>query len=120
MDCKESVKEYCRNLGLNLIGFTKCRIFHELIPGLTKRKNENRQNEFEGKDINKRVDPFQYMKEGKTIISIAFPYLFNLGHKHDIYFSKYTHGRDYHTVVNEYLQKYVILYKAKVIEQNIL
>ncbi len=38
MDCKESVKEYCRNLGLNLIGFTKCRIFHELIPGLTKEK----------------------------------------------------------------------------------
>ncbi|HDK7139297.1 TPA: tRNA epoxyqueuosine(34) reductase QueG [Clostridium botulinum] len=105
MDCKESVKEYCRNLGLNLIGFTKCRIFHELIPGLTKRKNENRQNEFEDKDINKRVDPFQYMKEGKTIISIAFPYLFNLGHKHDVYFSKYTQGRDYHTVVNEYLQK---------------
>ncbi len=30
-----------------------------------QKKNENRQNEFEGKDINKRVDPFQYMKEGK-------------------------------------------------------
>ncbi|EKS4343396.1 tRNA epoxyqueuosine(34) reductase QueG [Clostridium botulinum] len=105
MDYKESIKEYCRNLGLDLIGFTKCRIFHELIPELIERKNENRQNEFEGKDINKRVDPFQYMREGKTIISIAFPYLFNLDYKNNIYFSKYTQGRDYHTIVNEYLKK---------------
>lgn len=90
MDYKESIKEYCRNLGLDLIGFTKCRIFHELIPELIERKNENRQNEFEGKDINKRVDPFQYMREGKTIISIAFPYLFNLDYKNNIYFQIYS------------------------------
>ncbi|WP_251862112.1 tRNA epoxyqueuosine(34) reductase QueG [Clostridium sp. Marseille-Q2269] len=113
MDCKESIKEYCKSLRLDLVGFTKCRIFHELIPEFTERQNKNRQNEFEGKNINKRVDPFQYMKEGKTIISIAFPYLFNLDHKCDIYFSKYTQGRDYHIVVNEYLQKICNFIKSK-------
>ena len=39
-----------------------------------KIKENNLENEFEEKDIEKRINPNLYLKEGKTIISIAFPY----------------------------------------------
>ena len=45
------------------------------------------------------------MKNGKSIISIAFPYSFGEEKNESIYFSSYTGGRDYHSVVSEYLSK---------------
>jgi len=104
MDYKECIIKYCYEIGLSQIGFTKCRVFHELKEFLTKRKHENIENEFEEKDIEKRINPFLYMKEGKTIISLAFPYMHETSTKADKYFSKYTLGRDYHEVVSKYLE----------------
>ena len=44
------------------------------------------------------------MEDGKTIISIAFPYLWKENDM-DNGFSKYTKGLDYHRVVKSYLDK---------------
>lgn len=61
-----------------------------------QRKQKGLENEFEEKDIDKRINPKIYMEDGKTIISIAFPYLHdfyeNFKYKNDkyVYFSKYT------------------------------
>ena len=45
------------------------------------------------------------MEDGKTIISIAFPYLYDNNINGKVYFSNYTRGRDYHLVLIEYMKK---------------
>jgi epoxyqueuosine reductase len=105
LDYKNSVISYCERLGLDTIGFTECRKFTELKTYFQDRREKGLENEFEAKEIENRINPFFYMEEGKTIISIAFPYLFNDDFSEDISFSKYTQGMDYHFVVAEYLKK---------------
>lgn len=102
---KEQIINYCNELGLNTVGITKCRVFDELKENLTKRKEEKLANEFEEEDIDKRINPFIYKENGKSIISIAFPYLNENNLQSDISFSKYTRGLDYHIVVKSYLDK---------------
>ena len=101
---KNELIEFCKTLGLDVVGFTKCRVFEELRDFYEFRKNNNLDNEFEESDIEKRINPMHYMEEGKTIISIAFPYF----HGNDFLgngFSLYTMGSDYHHVVGAYLKK---------------
>jgi epoxyqueuosine reductase len=105
MNYKETIKSFCFDLGLDAIGFCKCRKFEELRPFFENRKNKGLENEFEEKDIDKRINPFIHMENGKTIISVAFPYLHEFEENSSLYFSKYTRGRDYHKVVTDYLKK---------------
>ena len=101
---KDRIKEYCNTLGLDLIGFIKCREFNELREFYNKRKELNIENAFEENDIDKRINPMHYMSAGKTIITIAFPYLFDINYK-DNGFSVYTRGEDYHKILKLYLDK---------------
>lgn len=107
MDYKASIKDYCISLGLEVVGFSKCRIYSELALYLEKRRESHVQNEFEEKDIARRINPFLYMEDGKTIISIAFPYFHGEECKGQGkgFFSKYTLGMDYHRVLPGYLEK---------------
>jgi epoxyqueuosine reductase len=99
------IKEYCSNLGLDMIGFTECRKFDELMPFYKKRFQDNKFNEFEEQEIEIKINPYRYMLSGKTIISIAFPYLFERQtNNNTVYFSKYTHVKDYHKVISRYLE----------------
>ena len=68
---KDKIIEYCNFLGLDTIGFIPCRNFEELVELYKYRKENNLENEFEEKEIEKRINPRIYMKDGKTIISIA-------------------------------------------------
>lgn len=104
MDLKEKIILYCNSLGLDLVGFTSCRTFHELRGFYEDRKSQGVENEFEEQDIEKRINPKHYMQEGKTIISIAFPYMYGMDYE-DNGFSIYTKGKDYHYVVKSYLDK---------------
>lgn len=105
LNYKEDILSYCNKIGLDTIGFTKCRIFTQLKNCFKYRKENLLENEFEEKNIENRVNPYVYMDGGKTIISIAFPYLFEKQHEKNISFSLYTRGKDYHVVVRYYLQK---------------
>ncbi|NLK95426.1 MAG: tRNA epoxyqueuosine(34) reductase QueG [Clostridiales bacterium] len=101
---KQKIKDFCNTLGLDTIGFIPCREFNELIDFYTYRKKNNLENEFEEEDIEKRINPNIYMEDGKTIISIAFPYYkgeetVNNG------FSIYTKRLDYHKVLKKYLNE---------------
>ncbi|SHE34986.1 tRNA epoxyqueuosine(34) reductase QueG [Clostridium fallax] len=101
---RNNIENFCRGLGLDLIGFVRCREFIELRDFLLDRKKLNLENPFEEEILEKRINPLQYLNEGKTIISIAFPYLHNYEYKENG-FSVYTRGEDYHKVVNSYLEK---------------
>ncbi|BFK82191.1 tRNA epoxyqueuosine(34) reductase QueG [Clostridium baratii] len=103
MDKQEKIIEFCKAINLDLVGFIKCREFSELKEFYSERKELKLENEFEEADILKRINPKTYMEDGKTIISIAFPY--NTGEKLcDNGFSIYTKGMDYHNVVHKYLE----------------
>lgn len=104
MNKKELLEDFIKSLGLSEFGFIQCREFAELRPYLEERKSKNLFNEFEEQDINLKVNPNEYINEGRSIISIAFPYM----HSEDISdngFSLYTRGLDYHRVVKLYLNK---------------
>lgn len=103
MDLKEKIIAYCNSLGLDLVGFTECRTFEELREFYQERKSQGLENEFEEQDIEKRINPRHYMSKGKTIISIAFPYLHEMDYCENG-FSIYTRGLDYHKVVKNYLK----------------
>lgn len=106
MELNLKIKQYCSSLGLDTIGFTSCRKFDELTAYYEKKFQDNKFNEFEEHEVGKKIDPYRYMVGGKTIISIAFPYLFEeKTNSNDIYFSKYTYVKDYHKVVSKYLEK---------------
>lgn len=105
MTIKDEILSFSKSLGLIKVGFTKCRVFEELKPYFLERNEKGLSNEFEEEDIYKRINPFLIMKEGKTIISIAFPYNHGDNDKHKSEFSRYTLGFDYHNVVRTYLLK---------------
>jgi epoxyqueuosine reductase len=104
MDIKSKLLEYCVSIGLDKVGFCRCRNFNELKSIYEYRKDKGYFNEFEEEDIEKKLNPFIYMKEGKTIISIAFPYNFLDSNSYLTSFSKYCLGEDYHKVISFYLQ----------------
>ena len=100
---KEQITQYCKSIGLDTVGFIPCRKFTELENFYKERQEKGLQNEFEEKDIQKRINPNHYMEEGKTIISLAFPY-YHKGNDAENGFSIYTKRLDYHRVVKKHLQ----------------
>lgn len=101
---KQQLIDFCHSIGLDTIGMIPCRKFVELEPFFEERQAKNLQNEFEENDIQKRINLMHYMEDGKTIISIAFPY-YDGTQSEDNGFSIYTKRYDYHRVVNQYLSK---------------
>lgn len=108
---KQRLIEFCHSLGLDTMGMIPCRSFEELRTFYEMRKEKNLQNEFEENDIEKRINPMHYMEDGKTILSIAFPYNAdgNEGNSKkemgENGFSVYTKRLDYHRVVKKYLNE---------------
>lgn len=103
MSIKKNIIDFCINMGIPEIGFCECKTFSDLGNYLEYRKKKGLQNEFEGDNIYIRVNPNYYLKEGKTIISLAFPYYFGDKSEEMPYFSAYTRGLDYHKVISKYL-----------------
>ncbi len=106
MMLKKRIEDFCKSIGLDTIGFIPCRRFDELEVFYRERQKLGLQNEFEEQNIEKRLNPNLYMKEGKTIISIAFPY-YHREIKDEVAngFSIYTKRLDYHRVVKKYLNE---------------
>ena len=110
MGVKEEIINYCLSIGIDSVGFIKCRRFDELKAFYEKRKSLNLENEFEESNIELRIDSSKWFEKGKTIISIAFPYVFlekdnKVKSQKENGFSIYTQGLDYHYVVNKYLNE---------------
>ncbi len=101
---RKKIEEYCYSLGLTTVGMIPCRVFGELTDYYKERKEKSIENEFEESDIEKRINPFHYMEDAKTIISIAFPYE-QEEERIENGFSTYTKRPDYHKVVMNYLTK---------------
>lgn len=105
MSVKKDIIDFCLKMGISEVGFCKCKTFNNSKDYFEDRIKNGLQNEFEGDNIYMRVNPNYYLKEGKTIISLAFPYFFDDDSEGRSYFSVYTRGLDYHKVVSKYLDK---------------
>ena len=112
MNIKQEIIEFCNKLGLDTVGFIKARVFNELEVSLQESKDNKYYNEFAEQDLDKRINPFTEYERGKTIISIAFPYLYDMKYEENG-FSLYTRGMDYHYVVNKYLNLILDFIKSK-------
>lgn len=105
MDLKKKIIDFCKSIGIDKIGFVKCERFYELEEYFKYKKSKDLLNDFEEDTIENRVNPKLIMPQGKTIISIALPYMTENIEKQEQYFSSYALGEDYHNVVNLYLEK---------------
>ena len=104
IELKNKLEEHIKSLNIECYGFTECRKFIELEEYFKYKINNSYLTGFENTDINRRINPFLYYEEGKSIISVAIPYL-REGQEYNKFFSKYTQGKDYHYVVLKYLNK---------------
>ena len=101
---KIEIIELFNKNNIDTVGIAPIGPYEELKKVLEDKVNKNLITGMEEPDIEKRINPKLYMNEGKTIISIAFPYLWNNDYVENG-FSKYTKGLDYHRVVKSYLDK---------------
>ena len=56
---KEKILEFCKSLGLDTVGFVKCRRFSELEEVYNIRKDKGFENEFEEQDIERFVEKLE-------------------------------------------------------------
>ncbi|AFS78089.1 4Fe-4S ferredoxin, iron-sulpur binding domain protein [Gottschalkia acidurici 9a] len=105
MNIKKYIIDKCKEVGIDIIGFTNSNEFTELSEFLKNRKEKNYETEFEEKDIEKRISPRKIMGEGETIIVIGVSY-----DKSGVMYegiSKSSVGTDYHIVLNEKMNKLI-------------
>ena len=115
MNTKNNLKSYiinkCKTLDIPIIRFTNGEVLLDAKDYLLKRQNENKQTEFEEKDIDKRIDPKKILASCKSIIVIALSYNIDYDGKTDYSLkgsiSKSTWGMDYHRILKEKMESLI-------------
>lgn len=108
MITKEKIIEYAKEIGIDLIGFTKAEEFNELEEILKKREENNYLSGFEEKNFEKRINPYLTLQNAETIIVIGMSYYVNekdiactVPSKISGNISRSSWGKDYHIVLKE-------------------
>lgn len=112
MNIKDAILIESKKIGIDIIGFTDCKPFYEAEQVLIQREKMNFLSGFEEKDIKKRIDPKEIMKDCKTIISAGVSYNvpsnkvpIKEDYVHRGVVSRSSWGEDYHTVLGKKLEK---------------
>lgn len=111
MDLKEYIIQKSKELNIDIIGFTDCEPLSDIKRYLAKREKENKQTEFEEKDIEKRINPKLAFPDCKSIIVIGLSYNNTFNERVDYrlkgILSKSTWGSDYHIVLKDRMKKLI-------------
>lgn len=115
MNIKNNLKDYIisksKELNIDIIGFTDSSSFLDEKEYLLKRLKDDKQTEFEEKNINKRVDPLLTLASCKSIIVIGISYNLNYNENVDYKLkgrlSKSTWGIDYHKMLNTKMESLI-------------
>lgn len=112
MNIVTNINEYVikksKELDIDIIGFTDSSPFLGAKEILLRRQKENKQTEFEEKDIEKRINPLITLDSCKSIIVIGISY--NIDNHDKVEFglkgrlSRSSWGIDYHKVLNNKLE----------------
>lgn len=112
MNLKKKIKDYGREVGVDLIGIASAEPFEELRSILEERQRQGKLSGFEEKDIEIRIDPAQTLADAKSIIVIGQSYNIDdtkmiVSEPEAAYRGKLARtawGRDYHLVLSEKLK----------------
>lgn len=121
---QNKIMEKLKDLGLTQYGFMKAQaLSQDSLAYFKEREERNFTTSFEENDLLRKVNLRSEMENAQTIISVAFPYLYDAYIHKEGYFSLYTLGQDYHIVVKDYLEKVADVirshgYEAKVFADN--
>ncbi|MCF6466115.1 tRNA epoxyqueuosine(34) reductase QueG [Clostridium sp. Cult2] len=111
MDLKGYIIDKSKELNIDIIGFTGCEPFYNIKDYLMTRQRENKQTEFEERDIDKRINPKLIFPECKTIIVIGLSYNTRLKERVDYklkgLLSKSSWGLDYHIVLKNKIENLI-------------
>ena len=103
MNLKQFIINKSKKLNIDIIGFTDCSPLANLEDYLITRKVENKEIEFEEKNIEKRINPKYTFSNCKSIIVIAISYNNDFNEMPDYKLkgrlSKSSWGMDYHKVL---------------------
>ena len=99
---KEKLKEYCRSIGLDMVGIAGVGPYYDLEKIIKNKLSNGYFTGMEEEIIEKRINPKLTLDSAKSIIVCAFPYY--SGEYENSNISKYCYGKDYHIVAREYLQ----------------
>ena len=103
MDLKEYIIQKSKELNIDTIGFTDCEPLSD-IKVFSKREKENKQTEFEEKDIEKRINPKLAFPDCKSIIVIGLSYNNTFNERVDYRLKGFFQnllGFDYHIVLKD-------------------
>ncbi|WP_432665731.1 tRNA epoxyqueuosine(34) reductase QueG [Wukongibacter baidiensis] len=108
MITKEKIIKYAKEIDIDLIGFTKAEVYHDLSEILKEREAKGFLSGFEEKDIEKRINPQLSFEDVKTIIVVGISYYVK---KEDVEatsmaklhgkISRSSWGKDYHNVLRD-------------------
>lgn len=113
MNLKQYIIDKSKEIGIDIIGFTKSEKLEDMSKFLRERERKGYSTEFEEKDINSRIDPAVVLLESRTIIAIGVSY--NVEYKKNLpddvkwrgILSKSSWGEDYHRVLKNRMEALV-------------
>lgn len=100
---KRKLNEFCKTLNIDYVGIAPVGPYKELEKTLKDRIDRGYITGMEEKELKKRIDPKETMKDAKSIIVCLFPYF--IGDYEYANISKYTYSIDYHIIIREKLEK---------------
>ncbi len=124
MDLKVKIKEFAKEIGVDLIGFTTADTFEDVREILEKRKELQYFSGFEEAEIELRVNPRRTLNDAKSIIVIGQSYFVDESlvsldkNNKPVYYGELARtawGRDYHIVLHEKLNNI-----AKMLEKEVV
>lgn len=115
------IKAIAKELGFDFCGISKAGFLEEEAPRLEKWLKENRQGEMKYMEnyFDKRLDPTKLEPGCKSVISLLYNYYPSQSQREDApKISKYAFGNDYHEVIKEKLNSFLLLLKEKIGDIN--
>ncbi|MCM8804552.1 MAG: tRNA epoxyqueuosine(34) reductase QueG [Candidatus Omnitrophica bacterium] len=112
---KGRVKDIAKELGFDLIGFSKCKkVTEEFAEFYFKwiKNNFHGDLKYLERNIEKRFNPKNLLPSGKTIISLGVNYYSEI--PQDCIFPRYLTKVDYHIVIKNMLKEFVEILKKEI------
>lgn len=106
---KEDIREFAYKSGIDIVGFASPDCLFEYRDLLRNRFENGLSCSIEEKDIEKRINPYYFLEDVKSIVSVAVSY--NIDYEDDFQKSGYgtisrtAWGIDYHKVLINLLEK---------------
>lgn len=111
------IKEQAKYLGFDYCGISKAEFLEEEAPRFEKwlREGKHGKMAYMENHFDKRLDPRLLVDDSKSVISLLYNYYPKEQQKKDSpKISKYAYGDDYHEVIKNKLQSFLLTLKEKI------